>query len=384
MRKIQYLDGLRGLAAFVVVFHHFILAFLPAMFFEGSTAFHLAPGKEVFISGTPFNLFYGGNFAVCIFFVLSGYVLSHKFFLKKDPEIIIESAVKRYIRLVIPVAVSVFLAYALIELGLFYNVKAADVSGSSWLGSFWQFAPSFVGAMDQTFLGAFFTNFFHYNVTLWTISYEFAGSFLVFAFLAFFGTMRNRYLAYIFAIIFFFQTYYLAFVLGMMLSDLEANKKMLSMKFDKSKIFRAGLLMLGLFFASFPAGRSVDGTIYASLVKDYFNDSAVLYHILGAFLVMFVLLNSKRMQKFLSFKGFLFLGEISFSMYLLHFILMGSFGSFVFIKLAPHFSYVTTFLISFTLSVSLLFTIAYWMHIYIDKRAVDFSKMVYQRFFKVQ
>ena len=80
MKKIRYLDGLRGLAAFEVVFHHFILAFYPALFAGPGVPTHLAPGQEVFVSGSVLNLLYDGNFAVCIFFVLSGYVLSHKFF----------------------------------------------------------------------------------------------------------------------------------------------------------------------------------------------------------------------------------------------------------------------------------------------------------------
>jgi len=115
MRKIQYLDGLRGLAALVVVFHHFILAFYPALFLGRNAATHLKDGTEAFISGSAMNIFYGGNFMVAIFFVLSGFVLSHKFFLKKDYEILTQGAVKRYIRLVIPVALSIFIAFFLLN-----------------------------------------------------------------------------------------------------------------------------------------------------------------------------------------------------------------------------------------------------------------------------
>ena len=67
MRKISYLDGLRGLAAFVVVFHHFIYAFYPALFLGSNAQLHLKGGEEAFLSGSVFNLLYNGNFAVCVF-----------------------------------------------------------------------------------------------------------------------------------------------------------------------------------------------------------------------------------------------------------------------------------------------------------------------------
>lgn len=385
MRKIRYLDGLRGLAAFVVVFHHFILAFYPALFLGSAEAkIHLMPGEEEFFSGSAFNILYSGNFAVCIFFVMSGFVLSHKFFLIKDHEIITESAIKRYVRLVVPVAFSVLCAFVLMNFSLFYNQQVAGISGSDWLGGFWRFTPNFMEALNQAFVGSFFYNIFDYNVTLWTIAFEFLGAFLVFGFLAVFGKMKNRYLAYILAIAVFFQTYYLAFILGMLLSDIMAHKNMLVRRFDKSKLLRTGLLLGGLFLGSYPSGRGVGGTIYASMEKSYLADSAVLYHVLGAFLVMIVLLDSRRMQKMFSSRYLLFLGEISFAMYLLHFIILGSFSSFVFLKLVSYVPYATAFWITFILSVVLIFAVSYLVYLFVDKKAVHLSRIMYGRFFKRQ
>lgn len=382
MRKIHYLDGLRGLAAFVVVFHHFILAFYPAMFLGSNTQTHLGAGQEKFLSGSVFNLFYNGNFMVGIFFVLSGFVLSYKFFVKKDHEILAQSASKRYLRLLIPVAVSIFAAFILMSLSLFYNQQAAAVSGSIWLGEFWRFAPNFWDALNQTLVGSFFTNVFDYNVTLWTVAFEFFGSFLVLGFLALFGKMRNRSLAYIFAIIFFFQTYYLAFILGMLLADLAVHKDSFFAKLGKNKIMQLSLLLLAMFLGSYPSGRGVEGTVYAFLEKTYLANSAALYHILGAFLLVLVLLNSKSMQKALTQRWLLFLGDISFSIYLLHFIILGSFSSFLFLKLEPHMLYGQAFLLTFFVSISLIVALSYLMYLYVDLKAVHFSKFVYNRLFK--
>jgi len=384
MRKIIYLNGLRGLAAFIVVIHHFILAFYPALFFGSDIQTHLKPGVEAFLSGSAFNLFYSGNFAVCIFFVLSGFVLSHKFLLKKDYAILTEGATKRYVRLVIPVAVSILLAYILMKFNLFYNTQAAKVSGSDWFGEFWTFTPNLMDALNQIFIGTFFTNDFAYNPVLWTISIEFFGSLLIFSFLALFGNMRNRYIVYIIGIIFFFQTYYLAFILGILLSDLMANKNLFIKKFGKSKLILLGLLLLGLFLGSYPSGRGSEGTVYNYINIRYFPEFDVLCHVIGAFIVILVLLNSKKMQKILSFKYFLFLGEISFTMYLLHFIIIGSLSSFIFIKLESHMPYADAFLFTFFLSVAFIITASYLMYLYVDKKAIYLSKSMYKRLFQVK
>jgi len=382
MRKIRYLDGLRGLAAFEVVFHHFILAFYPALFSGPGIPTHLPAGQEVFVSGSILNLLYDGNFAVCIFFVLSGFVLSHKFFLDKDHEIITASAVKRYVRLVIPVAFSIFCAYILMKFSLFYNQDAGIVSGSGWLQGAWTFTPNFWDALNQTFVGTFFSNVFTYNTTLWTIAVEFLGSFLVFAFLAVFGKAQNRHMAYLFLGIVFFQTYYLAFILGMLLSDLMAHKNSIVAEIDRNKFLRTGLLLLGLFLGSYPSGREVTGTMYAFMYIPWAADSQIIYHVLGSFLVILVLLDSKRMQKFFALRYLLFLGEISFAMYLLHFIILGSFSSFVFLRLEPVMSYAGAVASSFVLSVALIFAASYAMYRLVDKQAVRLSHFVYSHVFK--
>ena len=193
MRKIGYLDGLRGLAAFQVVFHHFILTFYPALFIFPGVATHLPGTIEATISASPLNLLWDGNFAVCLFFILSGYVLSHKFFLHGNAEIATAAAVKRYFRLALPAAFSVLLAYVMMKLSLFFNQPAGVAAGSDWLAGVWTFQPRFFDALNQAFLGVFFAGTFSYNAVLWTIALEFAGSFIVFGFLALFGTARNRF-----------------------------------------------------------------------------------------------------------------------------------------------------------------------------------------------
>ena len=77
--KVKYLEGIRGFAAFIVVIFHFIGNFHPASIY-GTSNTHVKGNVEHLFAMTPLNVLYSGSLAVCIFFVLSGFVLSMKFF----------------------------------------------------------------------------------------------------------------------------------------------------------------------------------------------------------------------------------------------------------------------------------------------------------------
>lgn len=76
--KINYLNGLRGVAAINVMIMHFFVALAPAMVYGSKYPSHFGSLDQIF-STTPLGLIGAGNFSVCIFFVLSGYVLTQKF-----------------------------------------------------------------------------------------------------------------------------------------------------------------------------------------------------------------------------------------------------------------------------------------------------------------
>jgi peptidoglycan/LPS O-acetylase OafA/YrhL len=76
VRRIRSLDGLRGIAAAIVVFHPLVLATvapLAAQYYPHAPNLHGAAWAFTF---TPLHLFWAGPECVIVFFVLSGYVLS--------------------------------------------------------------------------------------------------------------------------------------------------------------------------------------------------------------------------------------------------------------------------------------------------------------------
>lgn len=363
--KIYYLDGLRGVAAFIVVIHHYILGYYPTY------------ASSQPIATTPLNILYNGNTAVCIFFVLSGYVLSNKFFKTKDNNVLIEGTTKRYFRLLLPVFASIFVAYLFLATGLFTNQEVGQLTNSYWLSHFYTFDANFFEMLKQGLYRVFLYGESSYNINLWTIYLEFLGSLLVFSFLAFFGKMKKRYIVYILLFFVFYQTYYLAFLLGVLLCDLkhlENGQKY----FIKNKVALFALFALAIFFASYPYGPPIENTVYEKINFAFLNVTFYqFYHIIGGFLLVYVLLASNVMQKFFSYRPMIFLGKISFSLYVFHLVIICSFSASLFEMLLPYFSYKMSFIIMFLCSLVLLLPLSYLSYKYIDLSSVKLGNKVY-------
>jgi peptidoglycan/LPS O-acetylase OafA/YrhL len=374
MDKIKYLDGLRGLAAFVVVLSHFVVVFFPALYTADVVETRFVSQLDLIIAGTPLNVIYNGNFAVCIFFILSGYVLTYKFFRDKNPEALASGVFRRYFRLLVPVLFSNFLVFILMKLSLFHNVEAGIITKSTWwFSDAWKFRPNFFGMLKESFFGVFILDESNYNPVLWTMTYEFFGSFLVFIVAAVFGRFKYRNLIYFVLCCLLFQTYYMAFIAGLILSDLTFNGYL---EVFEKKI--AKLILVGLLLGSYPAGMDVTNTVYDIIHFRFLNNNPMFFHILGSVCIMLAIINSKKLQRLFSARPLAFLGRISFPMYLVHLTVIGTFSSFLFIALLKHFDYNISFGISFILSMILIFIASVYINRYIDQKGIMFSHELYK------
>jgi peptidoglycan/LPS O-acetylase OafA/YrhL len=113
--KIEYLEGLRGIAALQVVLLHFVTGFLPW------AAEHAWP---------PLRLLFDGHTAVYVFFLISGAVLTPSF---ARPGRFVVKCVRRVVRLGLPVAAASVVALVLLLLLPDAHVRAAALTGSAWL-----------------------------------------------------------------------------------------------------------------------------------------------------------------------------------------------------------------------------------------------------------
>ena len=362
--KIVYLDGLRGLAALIVVVSHFFQVFAPSVFEGREEIEHFA--FEGMAARTPFNLLFNGNFSVCLFFVLSGYVLSYRFFGTGDRSIVYSSAIRRYFRLAVPALASVFLAYLILvlDLGAYDNIRGMTLS--SMPDPFAADANLLV-MLKESLFHTFFTYGSQYNPVLWTMTYELFGSFMIFVFLIVCGRHRIRYAVYAILICLFIDSYYLGFVLGMLLSDVKNSGKERPAFIHRSWI-QLLLLCAGIYLGSYPYV-APQGTVYSILqwgTADF--DFFVFYHVIGSILILTVLLHSSRMQSIFSHRFFAYLGKISFSLYLVHFTVICSFGSYVFLYLSPFLSYGPRVLFTTILTFAVIAAMAHWFYRLVDAR----------------
>jgi peptidoglycan/LPS O-acetylase OafA/YrhL len=177
--RYAHLDGLRGLAAFDVVLSRAVVAFDFAVYTGAAQESHGT--WEVGLSAWPLLLpVAGANFSVCVFFVLSGFVLAHAFFGSRLGMTAL--AVKRTLRLGLPVLVATLLSWAALAGGLMFNHAAAVLTRSSWLDAQMQQDANLRDALREGSYGSliaptpFATT---YDSSLWTMSIEFAGSLLL-------------------------------------------------------------------------------------------------------------------------------------------------------------------------------------------------------------
>lgn len=373
--KIIYLDGVRGVAALNVLLTHLIVAFYPALYTGNPAKVHIKVFDEVYFANSAWSVFFAGNMAVPLLFILSAFVLSIPFFRYKDPMLATAGAYRRYLRLEAPVLISVLFAFLLLYAGAVYSHQAAEVTGSDWLAGFFQFAPSFSGALKQGLWECFSpSGAVHYNPVLWTMNYELIGSFSVFGFMALFGRTRARYVVYLAMAMVFVRSYYFAFVIGMFLCDLQFSSKGRQVRnYMQTHSWISWVCLLigcipNLYFGN---DRSFfDALLNIQLLKDMEIDLFAFYHITGSAFLFFAILYNTTLQKILMLPVIQYFGRIAFSLYLLHLLILCSAGAFVFVSLlAAGYSYGAGTAGAATVTVILSVAAAHLMTVFVDEPA---------------
>ena len=358
MKKLDYIDGMKGLGAWMVYLCHFVYAFYYGAYSLNPDHAHTESGLELAIGKTPFNFFYNGNAAVCMFLVFSGFVLCLSYFRTRDKERLKKAARRRYIRLMPMILYVNVLVFLLMSFGLYRDKEAAVLTGSeAWLGGFHRFAPEFPGMLFESLIGCFLQGSNAYNGVLWTIPYLFSGALVVYLAAYLVGENPLRYAAYGAMLLVSLKTdvYFAAIFLGFVLCDFYSTQKWLVNLYERIPPVPALVFVLGFYLSSYPSfGEALPGTIYRFLPPSY----AVIYHIAGAFFLTAGVLGCKTLQRFFSGKVFRYLGKISFSLYLLHFPVIASFSCWFFLEFSKRLGYHLTAGLDFLLTTALVLAVS--------------------------
>lgn len=350
------LEAYRGIAAFIVLVHHFFLGFSPS-----TTGLLEETRDKDSLIGQPFFALFNGTAAVGFFFTLSGFVLCWSYFNHEDPQKLLLAFLKRLPRLAAIVTITTVASYCLFKLNLYYFHDASKLSLSPWLATFAQgwtpgFEPNFWDALTQG-MTTFFTGEAYYNTNLWTMKAEFFGSMIVFMLACFISTtLGYRHLVYAFIIIsisaLFYNNFIFPFVAGTFLSVYLAKNKKEIPFYASIALIIFGLYLLG----------------YISPEKSYAWASATpiimkahtqtLLHTLGSACIIFATMTNHKVFKSLNGKLLRGIGKISFPLYLVHTLVICSVSSYVYLNLANHGvsntkSLIIVFIVTATTSIAL-------------------------------
>jgi peptidoglycan/LPS O-acetylase OafA/YrhL len=321
--RLSQLEGLRGLAAMMVVAWHFVWAFAPWQL--GSVAGLPTSG----VVGSPVAASINGPSAVALFFVLSGFVLPLGIFRSGRIRTAVQAAAKRWLRLAGLSLVAALCSYALFRLGLFHYRETASLTGSEWLGSYGggdpggALVPSLMGALQEGLIGAFVHNSDAYDPVLWTMRHELLGSFVSIALVLVIWRIPQPTCGCILALCAVLaplvDPWLIPFLVGTGLAFL---------------VWRHGAkLGWGMTVVSIAAGFFLFGYLeptgaYAAIpvVQDSagYRYDRILVHTLSALLIMLGLIGNEKASRALRIGPLLLLGRLSFPIYLFHFPLLCS------------------------------------------------------------
>jgi peptidoglycan/LPS O-acetylase OafA/YrhL len=166
--RLVALDSLRGLAAVSVVFHHFLLT-LPAIYSAIVPIYNRTPPGQPTplwpLIFTPLHGIWSGTEAVIFFFVLSGFVLSIPFY--DRPPTYRAFAIKRVCRIYLPYLTAVIAAIVMWRILSKHGIPGL----SPWFNSVWTTPMSPQLLIGHLTLVGIFPNGV-YDPVLWSLVYE--------------------------------------------------------------------------------------------------------------------------------------------------------------------------------------------------------------------
>jgi peptidoglycan/LPS O-acetylase OafA/YrhL len=322
--KLVPLEGLRGITALIVMFGHLVRGLVPFgdPRWEGLHQVH--------------RWLLNGGAAVTVFFVLSGLILSLPFAKDRSRLRVLTAFLKRWPRLAALTTIACLFSWAMFVLCQDHYMRAAALTGNKWMGNHFN-APlqgadiSWVAALRDGLYQVFLTGSSKFDSPLWTMRIELFGSFAIFLIAPVLFAFKNwpLRLVVIGAVMLaggtaFPFTYISDFLVGTILAMLFAEDKLPRV----SNVVAATAVVVGLYLFCFSAGENhaIHAPIKAMLPA---GETAHFVWDVSAALIITVLLGNAFLHRLFSQNWAIWLGVLSFPIYLLHVPIMLSAGAMV-------------------------------------------------------
>ncbi|MGG2014582.1 acyltransferase family protein [Bacillus sp. S10(2024)] len=355
IKRYKELDSLRGIAALMVLLAHFLTVF--PMF-----------GQRIISSNYSnyIKILWDGHAAVVMFFVLSGFVLSLPFYQHKEFNYS-KYLIKRLCRIYIPYFLILVMAIIFTSI---LNSKIDTIPELTGWATSWGSELSFKNVIQHIlFLGEYNSDTF--IMVIWSLVHEMRIS-IVFPFIIFLllkvdwkisigGAMILSAIGYLLMMNipsefhapvstnYFVTLHYIAmFIIGALLAK---NREYLISKIMDSKV-KYLLLPFGILFFNYPRipfmplsklVGEMDYSLYLIVIDWYIS--------FGAALIILSALSLKRFSKLLVMKPIYFMGEISYSLYLVHPIVLLTTIHVLYGKISIHFTLLVSFVITIVASI---------------------------------
>lgn len=326
MQRYEELDSLRGLAALAVMMGHFLMVFTPIVQNTYNISFLDYPLN--FLKYTPLHAIWGGHEAVIMFFLLSGFVLSLPFYSNRTQSYT-KYLIKRICRIYVPFIIALFAAILIRD--LVYESKLTNLT--SYYNNLWVIPPDMKSIIQHLlFIGNYNTT--RYDPILWTLVHEMRISilfpFVMFvivkggwkvglplAFVLTFGSeillenIKTRYMTN-----FVVSLHYASFfIIGALLARYREELKSVFSRLNGW--WSALLLVVAICLYAFKwIGYGED------FQKVFMPNRGDWLTALGASIFIVTAVSSVWLSKLLQRKPLVFLGKISYSLYLYHMIVL--------------------------------------------------------------
>jgi peptidoglycan/LPS O-acetylase OafA/YrhL len=321
--RLVPLEGLRGIAAVIVMLGHMVRGLVPPPGHSGLDGLHQLH-----------RWLLNGGAAVTVFFVLSGFILSLPFEHDRSRLRVLTALLKRWPRLAALTTIACLFSWVTIVLSQDEYQQAAAVTGNQWMANHFN-APlqgqeiSWTAAVREGLYQVFLSGGSKFDSPLWTMRIELFGSFAVFVIAPLLFSLRNwaPRLAVIGAVMVaggaaFPLTYISDFLVGTILAMLFAENRMPAF----SNRAAAGMALAGLYLFCFSAEENhlIHAPIRAMLPA---GETAHYVWDASAALMIMVLLGNPFLHGIFSKGWAVWLGLLSFPLYLLHVPIMLSAGA---------------------------------------------------------